>query len=58
MPKQLYRCTSCWKYTLNTIQCPVCKGKVVGAHPAKYSPEDRYGKYRRLLKREQATHQS
>ncbi|MHA1713077.1 MAG: RNA-protein complex protein Nop10 [Candidatus Ranarchaeia archaeon] len=54
MPKLLYRCSNCWRYTLHQDTCPVCGGKVVYAHPAKYSPEDRYGKYRRKLKREQS----
>ncbi|MDO5846332.1 MAG: RNA-protein complex protein Nop10 [Methanocorpusculum sp.] len=30
--------------------CPVCGADTVSVHPARYSPEDRYGKYRRMMK--------
>lgn len=36
-------------YTLKTA-CPKCGTATAQAGPAKYSPEDRYGKYRRQLK--------
>ena len=55
MPKILHRFIACWRYTLNDKLSPFCGEKVVYAHPAKYSPEDRYGKYRRQLKRQQQT---
>jgi H/ACA ribonucleoprotein complex subunit 3 len=31
-------------------ECPICGKKTVSPHPARFSPEDRYGKYRRKLK--------
>jgi len=36
-------------YTLQTA-CPTCGKATAQAGPAKYSPEDRYGAYRRKLK--------
>ncbi|HWS22010.1 MAG TPA: RNA-protein complex protein Nop10 [Methanoregula sp.] len=36
-------------YTLSPI-CPVCGKPTAIAHPARFSLEDRYGKYRRLAK--------
>ena len=36
-------------YTLKE-KCPACGKPTATAGPAKYSPEDRYGKYRRQLK--------
>ncbi|HJJ29202.1 MAG TPA: RNA-protein complex protein Nop10 [Methanocorpusculum sp.] len=36
-------------YTLLDV-CPVCGHASVSVHPAKYSPQDKYGRYRRLLK--------
>ena len=41
----------CKKYTMKE-SCPICKGAVLSQKPAKYSPEDRYGAYRRLAKKE------
>lgn len=46
----LLRCTSCHDYTLHEA-CPHCGGKATPNRPAKYSPEDPYGEYRRRLKR-------
>jgi H/ACA ribonucleoprotein complex subunit 3 len=47
----LRKCLSCREYTLRE-QCPKCGGATFMPMPAKYSPEDKYGKYRRLLKKE------
>ena len=44
------RCKRCGRYTLDTSACPACGGEVGVPHPPKFSPEDRYGKYRRELK--------
>ncbi len=30
--------------------CPACGCKTVTAHPPKFSPEDKYGAYRRRIK--------
>ncbi len=45
------RCPKCVGYTLRAA-CPKCGSSTVMAMPAKYSPEDRYGEYRRRLKSE------
>jgi H/ACA ribonucleoprotein complex subunit 3 len=44
----LHRCTKCGKYTLSE-KCPSCGGAAVTAHPARYSPDDRYARYRSPL---------
>jgi H/ACA ribonucleoprotein complex subunit 3 len=47
----LRKCPACSTYTLHDA-CPKCGGKAIEPGPAKYSPEDHYGKYRRQLKKE------
>ena len=47
----MLKCTACGHYTLKA-QCPTCGGKAVEPGPAKYSPEDHYGKYRRMAKKQ------
>lgn len=47
----LRRCGSCGKYTLKGDTCPYCGGEVRVPHPPKFSPEDRYLKYRMALKK-------
>jgi H/ACA ribonucleoprotein complex subunit 3 len=37
-------------YTL-TDSCPECDAKAVNSAPAPFSPDDRWGEYRRKLKR-------
>lgn len=44
------RCTQCQEYTLQDT-CPRCGGAAKPNRPAKFSPEDNYGEYRRKLKR-------
>jgi len=44
-------CPQCNNYTLKDL-CPICKVNTVNPHPPKFSPEDRYGKYRRMIKKE------
>lgn len=46
----LKRCTACKEYTLQET-CPRCGGKAKPNRPAKFSPEDQYGEYRRKLKK-------
>lgn len=46
----LKRCTQCQEYTLQET-CPRCGGAAKPNRPAKFSPEDAYGEYRRKLKR-------
>ncbi len=49
----LRRCPDCELYTLEE-HCTKCGRSTERAGPARYSPEDRYGKYRRALKKEAA----
>jgi len=49
----LRRCGNCKRYTLNKEKCPSCGGAVYVPHPAKFSPDDKYAKYRRRLSEEQ-----
>ncbi len=48
----LYYCKYCDEYTLQN-RCPRCNEKTIINHPARFSPQDRYGTYRRTLKRQQ-----
>jgi H/ACA ribonucleoprotein complex subunit 3 len=44
------RCQSCDKYTLKKDECPYCKGVVRIPHPAKFSPDDKYAKYKGMMR--------
>lgn len=46
--KELLKCGKCGKYTMKE-EC-ACGGKAITPKPAKFSPEDKYGKYRRQAK--------
>jgi len=48
----LRKCGQCRSYTLKTEVCPYCGGKVMMPHPPKFSPDDKYLKYRMALKME------
>ena len=48
----LRKCVKCGKYTLKKDKCPYCNGDVKIPHPAKFSPDDKYIKYRIALKEE------
>ncbi|MBN1683463.1 RNA-protein complex protein Nop10 [Candidatus Bathyarchaeota archaeon] len=47
----LRQCKKCGIYTLNTDKCPKCSGPVIIPHPAKFSMDDKYRKYRIIMKR-------
>jgi H/ACA ribonucleoprotein complex subunit 3 len=47
----LRRCDRCDRYTLRQDACPVCGGHVRTPHPAKFSMDDRYRKYRLKMRR-------
>ncbi len=51
MRTTLKKCKACGRYTLRE-RCPACKGPTSMALPPRYSPEDRYGAYRRKLMKE------
>jgi len=48
----LRKCEKCGSYTLKIDTCPICGGQVRIPHPPKFSPDDKYLKYRMALKRE------
>ncbi len=48
---QLRKCVNCEHYTLNKVSCPYCGGPVRIPHPPKFSPDDKYLKYRMEMKR-------
>jgi len=47
----MLKCPACGAYTMKKT-CPACDGKTASPHPARYSPSDRYGKYRREMKKQ------
>ncbi|MDD1705585.1 MAG: RNA-protein complex protein Nop10 [Methanoregulaceae archaeon] len=47
MTGRIRRCPADMGYTLKDT-CPACGTATVTPHPAHFSPEDRYGKYRRI----------
>jgi Predicted Zn-ribbon RNA-binding protein len=51
MKMKMKKCRSCGEYTLKD-KCPYCGGDLGVVYPPKYSPEDKYGKYRRILKKQ------
>ncbi|MFW9920541.1 MAG: RNA-protein complex protein Nop10 [Candidatus Thorarchaeota archaeon] len=51
----LYKCTKCSGYTLNDRACPSCGSDVRSPAPPKYSPQDKYGEYRRKAKKQART---
>lgn len=48
--KKIMKCLNCKSYTLSE-KCPECGAKTVDPKPPKFSPEDKYGEYRRKQKR-------
>ncbi len=51
----LKKCENCGRYTLKKDGCPYCGGTVRISHPPKFSPADKYLKYRMAMKKEQLT---
>ncbi len=48
MPK-IRKCKDCERYTMKE-NCPLCGKQTLIMEPPRYSPQDKYGKYRRLVK--------
>ncbi|MGD0160136.1 MAG: RNA-protein complex protein Nop10 [Candidatus Bathyarchaeia archaeon] len=48
----LRKCRQCGSYTLNRSVCPYCGGGLKVPHPPKFSPEDKYLRFRMALKME------
>jgi H/ACA ribonucleoprotein complex subunit 3 len=51
MGKLLRKCSACGQYTISKEVCPKCGGKTINPNPARFSLTDKYGKYRRKLKK-------
>jgi len=49
--KHILKCPKCGTYTMKE-KCDLDSEKTVTAKPAKYSPDDRMGDYRRKAKKE------
>lgn len=47
--RHIHTCPHCHSYTLED-SCPQCTQQTILARPPKYSPEDKYGEYRRKAK--------
>ncbi len=47
----LRKCPACGTYTFKEV-CPRCGTPTVSAHPPRFSPEDKWGEYRRKAKKE------
>lgn len=52
MARHILKCPQCSRYTLEEL-CSICLVKTVNSFPAKYSPEDKYGGYRREVKKKE-----
>lgn len=50
MSREILKCFSCKIYTLKDF-CPKCNSKTATPKPAKFSPEDKTGRFRRIYKR-------
>ncbi|WP_407355564.1 RNA-protein complex protein Nop10 [Methanolobus sp. WCC5] len=51
MGHKILKCRKCGRYTLETV-CSDCSSKTIRPQPARFSPRDPYGNYRRLAKKE------
>jgi len=45
---KMKKCLSCKIYTFKEV-CPKCNSKTSNPRPPRFSPEDKYGKWRRKL---------
>jgi H/ACA ribonucleoprotein complex subunit 3 len=48
MRSLILKCSACGKYTMEE-KCPACGEPTVTVHPARYSPDDKYARYRSPL---------
>ncbi|MEK6864767.1 MAG: RNA-protein complex protein Nop10 [Nanoarchaeota archaeon] len=53
MTKHILYCKSCGLYTMQP-KCQKCGKATFSTKPAKYSPEDKWGKYRLKYKQDEA----
>ncbi|MEL9915046.1 MAG: RNA-protein complex protein Nop10 [Thermoplasmatales archaeon] len=45
MKALILKCPKCGNYTMNA-KCPVCGTATISSLPPRFSPQDRFGKYR------------
>ncbi|MEM0043494.1 MAG: RNA-protein complex protein Nop10 [Sulfolobales archaeon] len=50
MKHLMRKCPRCGRYTLRE-NCPVCGSPTTSPHPPRYTPEDKYVRYRVLARR-------
>jgi H/ACA ribonucleoprotein complex subunit 3 len=48
---EILKCNKCGKYSLK--EACTCGSKAISPAPARFSPEDKYGAYRRKAKKEE-----
>jgi H/ACA ribonucleoprotein complex subunit 3 len=48
MKSLMLKCVNCSRYTMSDA-CPACGSRTVTVHPARFSPDDRYARYRSPL---------
>jgi len=48
---KMRKCPSCGAYTFKEV-CPKCNSRTVNPEPPRFSPQDKYGKYRRQMELE------
>ena len=55
MTKYLQRCKDCGEYRLHNqkSKCNLCGGTLINPFPPKYSPIDKYSKYRMMYFKEE-----
>ena len=51
MSQHIYKCISCYSYTLEE-KCPKCGGKAILPRPPKFSLDDKYAALKREAKKE------
>ncbi|WP_409200346.1 RNA-protein complex protein Nop10 [Methanobrevibacter sp. DSM 116169] len=51
MNLKMKKCSACGIYTIQD-KCPKCNGDLNVIYPPKFSVQDKYGKYRRILKKQ------
>ncbi|MGC8644775.1 MAG: RNA-protein complex protein Nop10 [Thermoplasmata archaeon] len=45
MKTLIMRCPKCGRYTMES-RCPVCSSQTISSLPPRFSPQDKFGKYR------------
>lgn len=50
--KHILKCPVCNTYTMKE-HCSKCSSKTINPKPAKFSPKDAYGEYRRKVKKDE-----